>query len=123
MYTKQMVSTTFWSFKAMSLKVVPTVGTVGGIHIPRTREGVRNLSLPWSSTPVTSGHVFLIFSKSENKQINKKQEISTLIASERAESYEHLKTVQKLLINKQLPYDLGIQVPGKYKRNGDMCFV
>jgi len=39
-----MVSTTQCSFKAVSLKMASTVGTVGKTYIPRTGgEGVRNL--------------------------------------------------------------------------------
>lgn len=35
-YTVQMVSSTHYSLKPASLKTVPTVGTVGGVYIPRT---------------------------------------------------------------------------------------
>lgn len=39
----QMVSTTPYSFKAVSLKLVVIVGTVGRRHIVRTRKGARSL--------------------------------------------------------------------------------
>ena len=45
-YTVQMVSMTPYSLKATSLKMVPTVGTVGRAYIPRVEVGVRSLPLP-----------------------------------------------------------------------------
>lgn len=38
MYTVQVVSTTPYSLKTMSLKRAPTTGTVGRAYIPRTGE-------------------------------------------------------------------------------------
>ena len=40
----QMVSTIPYSLKFVSLKVMPTVGTMGRMHIPRTGEMVRRLA-------------------------------------------------------------------------------
>lgn len=45
-YTIQMVLTTHCSFKAMSLKMAPTAGTMGRMYVPRTEEWVKNLPLP-----------------------------------------------------------------------------
>lgn len=45
-YTVQMVSMTPYSLKATSLKMVPTVGTVGRVYIPGVEVGVRSLPLP-----------------------------------------------------------------------------
>ena len=39
MYSVQMVSTTHYYLKAASLKMAPTVGTVGRAYIIRTGEG------------------------------------------------------------------------------------
>ena len=45
-YTIQMVLTTHCSFKAMSLKMAPTAGTMGRMYVPRTEEWVKNFPLP-----------------------------------------------------------------------------
>lgn len=49
-YTIQMVFTTHCSLKAMSLKMAPTMGTMGRVYVPRTEEWVKNLPLPRSSS-------------------------------------------------------------------------
>lgn len=40
-YTIQMVSTRPWSLKDTSLKMAPTVGTVGRTYISKTGEGIK----------------------------------------------------------------------------------